>query len=302
MVAPRGERAGRLPGCTGEMTANLALEVYTVPTQPVVRPPEPPAPPGGWTWPPNTAALVYGERDAVLVDTLVTTTEVTKLADWIGARERNLTTIYLTHDHVDHIAGAAVLLDRFPGARLVALPAVAGSIRAQLATPVVDTYWRPMFHGDIVAELAVPEPLADGRVELEGRELTGAAVEQSDSVHSTYLHIPELDALVVGDIAYNDVHVNIASTDHAKRLAWIDSLRTIGALNPGIVVAGHRRPDAQDTAQTIPDTIAYIADFDDVLSRKLPAADTIAWMLQRHPNRLNITTLYNAAYVLAGQD
>jgi len=284
------------------MTSALALEVYTVPTQPVVRPPAPPAPPGGWTWPPNTAALVSGERDAVLVDTLVTTTEVTKLADWVEARGRSLTAIYLTHDHVDHFAGGAILLSRFPGARLVALPAVVDSIRAQLATPVVDTYWRPMFSGDIAAELAVPEPLAGGHIDLEGRELTAAAVGQSDSVHSTYLHVPELSALIVGDIAYNDVHVNIASTDHAKRLAWMDSLRAIGALRPEIVVAGHRRPDAEDTARTIPDTIAYLEDFDHVLSRKLSVADTIAWMLDRHPARMNITTLYNAAYTLAGQE
>ena len=276
------------------MPAALSLEVYTVPPQLVVRPPEPPAPPGGWTWPPNTATLVSGGRDAILIDTLVTMTEVTKLADWIHAKGQNLTAIYLTHDHVDHIAGGTVLLNRFPGARLVALPAVAESIRSQLATPVVDTYWRPMFHGDIVAELAVPEPLGDGRVELEGRELPAVAVEQSDSVHSTYLHVPELHALIVGDIAYNDVHVNIASTDHAKRLAWMDSLRTLEALRPEIVVAGHRRPDAKDTAQTIPDTIAYLEDFDQVLARKLGVPGTIAWMLERHPTRLNITTLYNA--------
>ena len=131
---------------------------------------------------------------------------------------------------------------------------MAGSIRAQVGTPVIDTYWRPMFHGDIAAELTVPESLADGLIDLEGRQLIAAAVEQSDSVHSTYLHIPELHALVVGDIAYNDVHVNIASTDHAKRLAWIDSLRAIGDLHPRTVVAGHRRPDAKSTAQTIPDS------------------------------------------------
>lgn len=282
------------------MTSSLTIEVYTVPVQPVVRPPEPPAPPGGWTWPPNTATLVCGEHAAVLVDTLVTTTEVTKLADWIEATGRNLVAIYLTHDHVDHIAGGATLLGRFPGAHLVALPTVAASIRAQLATPVVDEYWRPMFHGDIVAELAVPESLTDGRLDLEGHALVATAVQQSDSVHSTYLHVPDLRAVIAGDIAYNDVHVNIASTDHARRLAWIDSLRAVGRLQPEIVVAGHRRPDAPDTAQTIPDTIAYIADFDEVLARNLSVADTIASMLERHPARLNITTLYNAAYLLAG--
>jgi glyoxylase-like metal-dependent hydrolase (beta-lactamase superfamily II) len=283
------------------MPQTLALDVYTVPAQPVVRPPQPPAPPGGWTWPPNTAALVSGERDAILVDTLVTTTEVTKLADWIAARERNLTTIYLTHDHVDHIAGGIILLDRFPGARLVALPPVADSIRAQLATPVIDTYWRPMFDGDIPGELAAPEALTDGHLDLEGRELPVAAVAQSDSAHSSYLSIPELGALIVGDIAYNDVHVNIASTDHGQRLAWIDSLRALGELRPRTVVAAHRRPDAADTAQVIPDTIGYIEDFDEILARQLPVPDTIAAMLRRHPGRLNITTVYNAAYILAGE-
>jgi hypothetical protein len=69
---------------------------------------------------------------------------------------------------------------------------------------------------------------------------------------------------------------NIASPDHAKRLAWMDSLRTIGDLHPQTVVAGHRRPDAKDTAQTIPDTIAYPQDFDDMLAQQLPVADTIA--------------------------
>jgi glyoxylase-like metal-dependent hydrolase (beta-lactamase superfamily II) len=283
------------------MPATLALEVFTVPAQPVVRPPQPPAPPGGWTWPPNTAVLVSGERDAVLIDTLVTATEVSKLADWVQARGRNLTTIYLTHDHVDHIAGGALLLERFPGARLVALPAVADSIRAQLASPVIETYWRPMFHGDIQDGLAVPEPLAGGFVELEGRQLPAVAVAQSDSVHASYLHVPELSALIVGDIAYNGVHVNVASTDHAKRLAWIDSLHALGELHPRVVVAAHRRQDAIDTPQAIPDTIAYIRDFDEVLAQRLPVPDTIAAMLKRHPDRLNITTLYNAAYVLAGE-
>jgi hypothetical protein len=41
-----------------------------------------------------------------------------------------------------------------------------------------------------------------------------------------------------------------------------------------------------DTARTIPDTIAYLKDVDDVLSRKLSVADTIAWMLERDPARV----------------
>jgi glyoxylase-like metal-dependent hydrolase (beta-lactamase superfamily II) len=133
-------------------------------------------------------------------------------------------------------------------------------------------------------------PASRGPPDLAGHKPVLQRALPRSQADQTYLHIPELRALVVGDIVYNDAHVNIASTDHAKRLAWIDSLRAIGDLRPQTVGAGHRRPDPKDTAQTIPDTISYLQDFDDVLAQRLGVAGTIAWMLERRPTRLNITT------------
>jgi hypothetical protein len=61
-------------------------------------------PPGkeALTWVANTVTLIWGERDALLVDTFLGDAQTTELADWIEAKGRTLRTIYLTHGHPDH--------------------------------------------------------------------------------------------------------------------------------------------------------------------------------------------------------
>src|SRR2546430_13099364 len=50
-------------------------------------------------------SLISGKRDAVLVDTAITVEQNQKLAEWIAASGKNLTTIYATHGHGDHFFG-----------------------------------------------------------------------------------------------------------------------------------------------------------------------------------------------------
>ena len=54
-------------------------------------------------WPPISSTLISGERDAVLVDTLITVEQARALANWVVASGKNLTTIYATHGHGDHL-------------------------------------------------------------------------------------------------------------------------------------------------------------------------------------------------------
>lgn len=275
------------------------VSVFTVPSRAVVRPSVPPPPPGGWTWPPNTATLISGERDAILVDALTTIDEAESLADWIEATGKNLKMIYITHGHGDHLLGAPVLLRRFPWARLVALPAAVEELGAMLKTDAVKEYWKPMFSGEIVEEQLVPEALPDGRLDLEGHMITAVQTGQSDTEHSTYVHIPELATVIAGDIAYNGVYPHIGATDHAKRLSWIVTLREIAALNPRVVIASHRRPDAPDTPDVLTETIRYIEDADRILASGATMKDFIQQMATLHGNRQNVTTLYFSAYQLA---
>jgi glyoxylase-like metal-dependent hydrolase (beta-lactamase superfamily II) len=73
-------------------------------------------PPGKeqWAWVPTSATLIYGNRDAVLVDAMLTVEQVRALVEWVAASGKNLTTIYITHGHGDHFFGIAALQNRFP--------------------------------------------------------------------------------------------------------------------------------------------------------------------------------------------
>src|SRR5260221_14339589 len=84
-------------------------------------------PPGTqqWMWSPISATLISGQRDAVLVDALMTVEQAHALGERAEAHRKNLTTIYLTHGHGDHFFGLGALLDRFPKARAGATPPVA---------------------------------------------------------------------------------------------------------------------------------------------------------------------------------
>src|ERR1700761_8900506 len=88
-------------------------------------------------WSPMSSTLIAGERDAFLVDTLVTFDQVDALADWVAAKRKNITAILITHGHADHWIGLARLLERFPGARGLATADVLQRAEFEATDPVV---------------------------------------------------------------------------------------------------------------------------------------------------------------------
>jgi len=213
-------------------------------------------PPFGWD--PTTATLVYGERDAVLVDALTTTAEAEALAGWIALHDRILTTIYITHGHPDHFFGLSVLLERFPGARAIA---TSGTMEVIAQTPpeLIELGWR-MWPG-LPAEMTLPEPYESGTFTLEGEEIRIIEQGRTDGLHSTSLHVPCIDLVVAGDVLYNQCHMFVGDTTPASRENWIAALDRLAALNPKIAVAGHKKTGAPDTPGCIEDSKRYLRDF-----------------------------------------
>src|ERR1700704_1812280 len=94
-------------------------------------------------WVTNTATLIYGERDAILVDTFLSEQHSKELLDWVVESGKNLTTIYVTHAHGDHFFGLKLLLNRFPGVRALATAWVVAGIQKQIEPDFIKSVWEP---------------------------------------------------------------------------------------------------------------------------------------------------------------
>jgi glyoxylase-like metal-dependent hydrolase (beta-lactamase superfamily II) len=232
------------------------------------------------------STLIYGERDAVLVDAFLTVKQANALADWVAAKGKNLTTIYITHGHGDHWFGVGTLLERFPRAKVVATPGTVKMMRLH-ASPEVLKLWNASFPGQIPDKLVVAEEL-DGRVfQLEGQELVAVELGHTDTDQTTCLHVPSIGLVVAGDAAYNDVHLYLVESNAQTRQEWISALDKMESLNPRAVVASHKRPENDDSPKILEETRQYIRDFDRLTETTRTAEELYARMLELYPNRVN---------------
>src|SRR2546428_8826588 len=240
------------------------------------------------------STLIYGMWDAVLVDTFMTVKQANALADWIAAKGKNLTTIYITHGHGDHWFGTGTLLERFPNARAVATPNVVKVMR-QHASQERLKIWKASVADQIPDRLVIAEELKGNVIDLEGHELVAVELGHTDTEYTTCLNVPSIGLVVAGDAAYNDVHLYLAESNPQTRREWISALDTIESLNPRAVIAGHKRPGSDDRPKIIEETRQYIRDFDRVAGTTTTARELYDKMLELYPDRVNPGALWSSA-------
>jgi glyoxylase-like metal-dependent hydrolase (beta-lactamase superfamily II) len=246
-------------------------------------------------WSPISSTLIYGKRDAVLVDAFITVEQADALVRWVAASGKNLTTIYATHGHGDHFFGIGALLDRFPNARAVATPDVVKVMRQQASPQSLASFWNPFFPGQISDHLVIAEELTENVMDLEGHDLVVVPLGHTDTDYTTCLHVPSIGLVVAGDAAYSGVHLYLAESNPQTRREWIAALDTIEALKPRAVIAGHKRPGNDDSPKIIEETRQYIRDFDRVAGTTTTAGELYDKMLELYPDRVNPGALWLSA-------
>jgi glyoxylase-like metal-dependent hydrolase (beta-lactamase superfamily II) len=131
------------------------------------------------------------------------------------------------------------------------------------------------------------DELPGNLIDLEGHELVVVPLGHTDTDNTTCLHVASIGLVVAGDAVYNGVHLWLPESNPQKRREWINALDAIESLHPRAVIAGHKRPQNDDSPKTVDETRQYIRDFDRLASATTTPRELYDKMLELYPDRLS---------------
>jgi glyoxylase-like metal-dependent hydrolase (beta-lactamase superfamily II) len=275
-------------------TRPLEIDVYVAPMRPYISPDqlgEGEVP----TWAPSSSTLISGPTEGILIDALLTFDNADQIAAWAKRFGKKITGVYITHGHSDHWLGLARLLEHLPEARGYAAPEVAARAAWETEFNKRSKYWTSRFPGELPETPVVPEALNNDEILVDGQVVHLIHVGQGDIGGSTIFHVPSADAVVCGDVVYNNVHMMMYEADEAKREAWIHSIDVVAALNAKTVVAGHKSVGAADGPENLAASQRYLRDFTTVAKKGGTVEDLVHGMLELHGERDQPHTLWISA-------
>src|SRR6202171_2701402 len=276
------------------MGTRLSIDVFVVPMRPYTFPDQLGEGEVA-TWAPSSSTLISGPTEGILIDALLTFENADQIAAWAKSFGKRITGIYITHGHSDHWLGLARLPEHSPDARGYAAPEVVGRATWEAQFNKTTKYWTSRFPGELPETPVVPEVLNSDEILVDGQVVNLIHVGQGDVEGSTIFHVPSADAVVGGDVVYNNVHMMMYEADEAKRGAWIASIDAVAALNPKIVVAGHKSVGAADLAENLAASRRYLRDFTTLAKRDGTVEDLVHGMLELHGERDQPHTLWISA-------
>jgi glyoxylase-like metal-dependent hydrolase (beta-lactamase superfamily II) len=228
-----------------------------------------------------TSAIVSGEKEAVLIDGQLTQADAHRLVGALIDSKKTLTTVFVTHWHPDHYFGLGVVKQAFPKVKIVAQPGTVADIKKSWQAKVKQ--WKPMFGDNLADKPLIPTALTGDKITLEGQTLEIKGPVQGDAATNSYVWIPSIKALVVGDIAYQGIFPWTAETTPESRKAWSKTIDELVALGPATVVAGHKDTKLKDDVTALTSTKAYLADFDAAVSSSKSAEELEKKVKAKYP-------------------
>jgi len=244
----------------------------------------------------SNSTLVYGERDAILIDASQLLSDTHRMIADIITMRKKLTHIYVSHFHPDHHFGLLVLQHAFPNARIVALPSVVKDIVFTSSDKV--ELWAIDRFGpdDIPSQTIIPMPLKEPRLTLEGEELLLSDDWEGDSANNSVVWIPSIRVACATDIAFHDCHLWPIESNVARRVKWRASINKLREFDARIVIPGHcddkkiciMEEVQEDSARSYNDCIdwslKYLNHYEEVYNKVRTGAEMVSAMTRHYPD------------------
>ncbi len=227
------------------------------------------------------STLVYGETEAMVVDTGFTKADALRIAAKVIDSGKTLKTIFISQADPDYYFGAEVLHELFPKAEILATPSVRHTIQSKLKGKLA--YWAPKMGANAPVNPVVPTAYQGKALTLDGRTIE---IRDTDGElkNRPYLWISANKAILGNVAVYANVHLWMADaqTDN-ERKAWAEQLKEMKALKPEVVIPGHMMPGTKTDASAITFSQHYLADFAKAKAASKNSAQLIDIMKQKYP-------------------
>jgi len=248
----------------------------------------------------RSPVLLYGAKDAILIDGGFTLSNGRAIVADIQALGKNLTTVYVSVSDPDFYFSLEVFKQAFPSAKIQAAKATIDGINANVHKKL--QVWGPKLgdNGPTEKSVVIPEPFDEPSLELEGHKID---IVHIHGMHNRrYVWVPSLKAVVGGVLLFAGLHVWTADTPTVEdRAAWLKALDSIEARNPKVVVAGHVAPGSACDVSAVHHTRHYLQAFDEEVVKSKDGAALIEAMKKRYPNAGLAVALDIGAKVVKGE-
>ena len=245
------------------------------------------------------SVIIYGQKDAVLIDAQFTLADAEKVATEIKNSGKRLTTIYVSHGDPDFYFGLQAFKTYFPDVTVYASPATVDHIKTTAQKKL--EVWGKNLGKAITSNVILPQVLQGSSLELEGQKLEIVGLGEFPT--NTFVWIPSAKAVVGGiNVFGNTFHLWMADAQsHEAHAAWIAVLDKIAALQPEIVVPAHGTSAADFTVQSVKYTKDYILFYEEALKEHKTSESLIKALKAKYPNAGFETALQLSAKVNTGE-
>lgn len=248
---------------------------------------------------PVSSEIISGPNEVVLIDAQFQNNDAQQLVDKIKKLNKKLTTIYISHSDPDYYFGLETITKAFPEAKVIATSETVAAIKATKDGKLA--YWGNELKGEAPTHVIVPEIIKGNSFTVDGEKLEIKGLDGA-SPDRTYVWVPSLKAVVGGVIISDNIHVWVADTQtKASRQNWQQTLESIKALNPTIVVPGHFTGASKLDIGTVTFTQQYLQDFETAAQSSKNSNELVQQVAAKYPQLDDKSSLELSAKVIKGE-